>query len=907
MKDKDRAARDKTGRHPWVLEEVRCLVIGIQTRGVALTGLRLPQSRGHGTYQRGLTGYGLQRKVPVLGSSGFTHKPLHVRVMTGRGPAVGTLKRIRFPGHLAQPLHSSLNVKRFAQGFIIMISTRVSVIVMLVAFVNGARNATCIIRDSCPVVIGQAVHIQWRLDNRFLPSITVANGSSRVSEVVIPSFNHTRGSLTCCVQASSLLVVGGVDIRAGYPPQPPQNLSCQTNLTTPSTLTCRWHPGQQETHLLTKYTLHTKIRDSNENNTYKLPPGVHQYTIPRSGFVLFSEIELYVKAVNDLGEATSVPITLEPVGAAKFDPPTILNIQAMPKRYGCLKLSWTLSEQQAWMRDSRLNLEVRLQTADSSRSAEQPILINRVKPTRPVDQCRLLHATQYFAQIRVRYRESPWSEWSGSQSGVTLESAPTGRLDWWMKASGDQIDKHLTIHLFWKPSKQFRANSRNVSYVVSLQKLSGEKGKVCSTMANYCTFQLPKRAKKVYLSAVNAEGRSNPTEVRITLPRSATVISDVTVIPQDDRSLLVQWSSLVSSSPIDFVVEWRPLLETDLSFTQFEIKDRNQTSLVISGSIEPYKPYGISVYPRFKDWMGLPQTVNAYSRQKAPSMVPKIRIKKNWQYHVELTWDELALHERNGNIQSYKIFYWSAKDPVKVVASDPEERRVVLKDLNTVAVYDAFMMVTTFGGSLNGSTIHFEVEPFVVMCFSKHSRLKGRFWPAVPDPANSSLKRWTSDSTQDTHLASDSDEPNPIYLSHLSFLDIPVKLGKEDDVWSGSPEDTSDLGDSICGSPFLPGYSGSNTDSVPYATVIFSGQYSSPPPNVPHVYLRSESTQPLLEMEESFSPKCYQNMTTDGMPREQCFFGPCDDCIPEEAADPAILWDDFPFLQALAMNEMQND
>lgn len=61
------------------------------------------------------------------------------------------------------------------------------------------------------------------------------------------------------------------------------------------------------------------------------------------------------------------------------------------------------------------------------------------------------------------------------------------------------------------------------------------------------------------------------------------MISDVTVIPQDDRSLLVQWSSLVSSSPIDFVVEWRPLLETELSFTQFEITDRNQTSLVISG------------------------------------------------------------------------------------------------------------------------------------------------------------------------------------------------------------------------------------------------------------------------------------------------------------------------------------
>lgn len=63
-----------------------------------------------------------------------------------------------------------------------------------------------------------------------------------------------------------------------------------------------------------------------------------------------------------------------------------------------------------------------------------------------------------------------------------------------------------------------------------------------------------------------------------------TVILDVSAIPHDDRSLLVQWRSLVSSSPSDFVVEWRPLFNTDLSLTQFEITDRNQTSLVIKGT-----------------------------------------------------------------------------------------------------------------------------------------------------------------------------------------------------------------------------------------------------------------------------------------------------------------------------------
>lgn len=48
-------------------------------------------------------------------------------------------------------------------------------------------------------------------------------------------------------------------------------------------------------------------------------------------------------------------------------------------------------------------------------------------------------------------------------------------------------------------------------------------------------------------------------------------------------------------------------------------------------------------------------------------------------------------------------------------------------------------------------------------------------------------------------------------------------------------------------------------------------------------------------------------MATDRMPREQCFFGQCHDFAPKEAADPDILWDDFPFLRALATSDMQND
>lgn len=59
--------------------------------------------------------------------------------------------------------------------------------------------------------------------------------------------------------------------------------------------------------------------------------------------------------------------------SAKFDPPAITKFEAVPKKNGCLKLNWRLSQQQAWMRSCRLNLEVRLRTADSSEWSDQPV------------------------------------------------------------------------------------------------------------------------------------------------------------------------------------------------------------------------------------------------------------------------------------------------------------------------------------------------------------------------------------------------------------------------------------------------------------------------------------------------------------------------------------------------------
>uniref|UniRef100_A0A3B3WX55 Colony stimulating factor 3 receptor (granulocyte) n=1 Tax=Poecilia mexicana TaxID=48701 RepID=A0A3B3WX55_9TELE len=574
-------------------------------------------------------------------------------------------------------------------------------------------TATCVIREDCPLVIGQAVHIEWRLGSELILNSLAANESNRVSRIVVPSFNRTEALLVCCIQNCSQ-VVTGVEIRAGCPPEEPQNLTCQTKFSSPSSLNCEWEPGQRDTHLPTKYSLHTEIRDINENYTYKLPPDVHHYSIPRNEFVLFNDIKIYVKAENDLGVATSAPLVFDPVQAAKFDQPSIETLGVEPKRLGCLKLKWRMSQQQSWFSHNQLSLEVRLWTADSDQMSGPPILVSQVRPSKAVTECcRLLHGTRYLAQIRVRYyMQGPWSEWSSSKSGVTLETAPTGRLDSWMKVSKNHTSKNLDIQLFWKPSKQFRANGQNLTYVVLKPNRRDKRERMCSTNEKWCTFQVSRRVRKVYLSAVNSVGESPLTEIRIYQPKAHTAIMDVTAVPHDDRSFLVQWRAEVTLGLTDYVVEWKPLLNLDLSHIRFEIVNKNQSSLIINGSFEPYKPYGISVYPRFKDGMGPPQTVNAYLRQKAPSVVPKIQIKKTWWSDIEVSWDEIPLQQRNGFIKSYQVFYWEENGSVQVERANAEDRKVILKHLNTPSTYEAFMMVSTFGGSLNGSTIYVKMNSF---------------------------------------------------------------------------------------------------------------------------------------------------------------------------------------------------
>nr|XP_023676945.1 granulocyte colony-stimulating factor receptor isoform X1 [Paramormyrops kingsleyae] len=783
---------------------------------------------------------------------------------------------------------------------------------------GSSISATCILSDGCPLAQGRDVRVEWRLNGRHLPAGRPANQSARSYDVVVPSFTDARGDLICCVRTGTeCQEVAGVTVQAGYLPSPPRNLSCVTNLTRPCTLTCEWTPGP-DSLLPTAYTLHTEIRHlRTERKTYTLPEGVHTYTIPRVDFALFVETRISVAATNALGQTSSEALLLDPMENAQFDPPEVLQVWAEPQRPGCLKMQWKLSDHQAWVVNVAVNISLRATDNQHWTSAMKRMQNPFVPET--VEQCGLLHGTEYRAQARVSYPPGPWSAWSKPLEGTTPDRAPTGRLTTWLKVLGEPSGMRSAL-LFWKPSDQFRANGRNVSYHVLLKWPPDRRHDVlCDTVHGHCAFSLPPGATRVCITASNSAGESVPMWVPAYRHTALDPVSGLSISPTGDNSLLVSWVAPNSTALVGFTVEWSPLSESGLISLSFGVAAKSESSFLITDEIEPYQPYKISVYSRYDEGIGAPRTVEAYTLEKAPSEAPQLQATVIRHTSVELTWDDIPLEHRNG-IVSYTIYYWNEEDQAEAVRIKPTNRRLILKDLKPLSMYKVLIQASTDGGSRNGTVLTFKTEEtdfwdimmsaFLigillllpisvasVVCFKKRKRLKMRLWPVVPDPANSSIRDWkdTGMLQKDSHRKQDIHEASPVNLSWFNLMDIPEK---EDSEAEESCQPGSQKGGDTGHCPEVhpsPGGDPSPRDSVPYVTVVFTSPYRSQAQGPPQGYLRSESTQPLLGDEPS-SPTPSQEGGAES--------GSFPECGGELCAHKGgcVSWGDFPMLGALEIH-----
>ncbi|XP_051999376.1 granulocyte colony-stimulating factor receptor-like isoform X2 [Xyrauchen texanus] len=782
--------------------------------------------------------------------------------------------------------------------------------------VGSPISACCRIKDDCLLTKSTDLwRVKWELNGQSLHSNLSYQESNGTYGVRIPSFTDTRATVACCVcDEDKCNEVGEVTVDLGYPPDVPKNLSCHLNVTNPIRLLCHWDPGQasKTASRNTNYTLHGSRKRFPLRFHYVLPPGVHFQWIPRNNLSLFSEMEFYVMAVNAFGNSTSAPLLLTPMKYAKFEHPEIQWVEA--HKFGCFLYSWWLPTTQ-WLKVT-CKVELRL-TIVQNKLDKELVFLKEGPPLRKIQVCGLLHGTNYSTKMRIKYYNGSWTEWSEQKVATTLKKAPTGRLHTWLKAQ----DNNETAHLYWKPSPQFHANGWNLAYIVE----SKEPKKVlCVTQESHCSVKLTKRLRKIYLRATNEMGSSNHTVVPVYRKKVLGAVFNFSVRPQSETSLLITWERPVSSQYKGYVLEWRSLIEKDAALLSFELLEKNNLSIVVTG-IKPYTPYEISIYPKYAGGTGRPSTVTAYSSQKAPSVAPELKFRQLHPSHVKIFWVEIPLEQRNGIIQKYTIHFWDDRGHNQVKETNQTE---VLVNLQQNSTYYCLITVHTLGGSLNGSVTilkpgHIDgIEMLLIVipacagfsllmiitvltCFSKNERLKMCLWPIIPDPTKSSIKRLTTtESLLGTPPFKEYKDPVLVYLSQFSLLDVSEKEQYKTDYVKENPW-SHDSGSNVEGHDSLQVFSSYDSeqdrDSIPYATVEFGCPYQSqrsPPP----VYMRSESTQPLLGVEDPRSPPPYENMPIGGSVSEVNHFNRFPQDSAENEENQAI-WEDFPMLRSLEFRE----
>lgn len=225
--------------------------------------------------------------------------------------------------------------------------------------------ASCTISPNCSKLDRQP-KILWRLQDEpnqpgdrqhHLPD------GSQESIITLPHLNYTQAFLFCLVPwNNSFQVLDQAELRAGYPPASPSNLSCLMYLTTNS-LVCQWEPGP-ETHLPTSFIL--KSFRSRTGCQYQggtildcMPKKRHSNcSIPRKHLLLYQNMVIWVQAENMLGSSESPKLCIDPMDvgvppAFQHGPVRALQPSSSPSLHPTVAMhplisAWTLEQLEPW-------------------------------------------------------------------------------------------------------------------------------------------------------------------------------------------------------------------------------------------------------------------------------------------------------------------------------------------------------------------------------------------------------------------------------------------------------------------------------------------------------------------------------------------------------------------------------
>ncbi|KAM4614774.1 interleukin-6 receptor subunit beta isoform 1-T2 [Polymixia lowei] len=704
--------------------------------------------------------------------------------------------------------------------------------------------------------------------------------------------------------------VHGIILKKGYPPEKPEKLSCvavQQGSHISNNISCVWEPGKRENQEMnTEYTLFASVSLSvGETQKAVAKHNSSGEVALESIFPHCTTVEIWVEAKNELGKVQSDHLIADADRFVKTNPPSKLKVLSENSFPTSLLMNWTQPIGKEYV---KLIYQIRF-CPDGSRNWNEVPLADTDKDIQSFRLQYLIPDTYYVTQVRCKPLRGDfgyWSDWSMNATARTPEDKPMSKPDVWRIITPSESKNKRIVQIICKDPvlsngkiRRFdirvQSNWESVLVNISDSKHNTNDRKVTRLREIELS---DKKMAYVEVVAHNSVGAS---------PRASLLIAKTTHgHPSmeglnwfiDRGQLWVEWqppSVPASGDPprynvTEYVLEWESVSDRQMDWQR---EYGNTTRTAIRGHLEKFKRYKISVSPLYSAKTGNPATVEAFLEQGVPAEGPSVRlIGKPGTTEAELVWTKIPLDKERGFITNYTIFYSNGHEEHAIPVS-ADTYSYLLKSLSSNTKYVAWIRASTIKGSVNGtehsfSTLKyapgqiegivvgvclcflFSVVLIVLLCFCKKDSIKENFWPQIPNPGNSSIGTWSPD------CPSKADTPKENGLTDVSVVEVDVFDGKsmfeEDKACLPlkkdkylSEEHSSGIGGSSCmSSPRQSvsdsdegGDSGETTAStVQYSSVVASNGYkgqtpSSLPQSQQPTFIRSESTQPLLDSEEN--------------------------------------------------------
>uniref|UniRef100_A0A9J8BVJ8 Interleukin 12 receptor, beta 2a n=3 Tax=Cyprinus carpio TaxID=7962 RepID=A0A9J8BVJ8_CYPCA len=573
----------------------------------------------------------------------------------------------------------------------------------------------------------------------------------------------------------------GIDIKPGYPPDIPQNLTCVQNMNSHN-VSCIWTTGRgtiidTTCQLRVHGDLHLGYR-SIMNST-----GFCHSTFPIKSSVM-SQLVVWLNVSNTLGIKTSGPHTINLINIVKPSMPEILNVSCS-SRWCSLHIdnhSMNLVEIQY----SAVNvIWDTFQNNDKSR-----LNISSLHPD-----------TMYNFQIRrkINHTVGLWSDWSQPKRKKTKEEAPDKALDvWYLQELKPPESKSKCFRIFWKELNISDAKGKIQRYNISVLEQKGKSNSIIavppSRNQSICCYNC-----SVSVSAVNSEGQSPVKIIQLRLPGLHTGL--LSHKPLNNHSIALFWPKF-DIAGTEYVVHWYPVGNIE-GIQWIRVVD---TTAHITG-LQPQECYQGAVTALRSSGPKMATIKGISSWQSAPEQGPDPELHWKKTESSGVAWSEIPQKKRRGCLKKYTVYLMdNLKGDIHNFSVDHPKRQYVISGLSPRQCYNLWVTAWTDAGEgPRGSVLPFctpldsekmlslvilaggavLLACLILLCICQFSSVHRRFLcccqcllPIIPDPANSKCAKTYADDQSEIKFYLDqwdssvNEEPDNVEVEEVPYPSI---------------------------------------------------------------------------------------------------------------------------------------